>query len=389
MSYVGVPKVHRDPTIASSMVVQDYISKHVRREKPIPARHSLIDSHNLSRPKVLDCPFGNFPRAYKTNDYWDGNPTLRRDERTAYTSPSSPIKAHCCTHKVKQELARYHRKGQYQLGSSGRPMSSKPGGRHRPSNIAKVGVKGQYSRPKSASAVRSWTSSARPEARKNPCVGDQGQSFKVGGKQTGIRRKADRLKDAKNGNGNRWGSAEKKQMPRPKTAGYQGKGWENTRADENLPDREELEATRIYFLTKGKFRTTPTKLISSLEVAKVTNSRPASAPSYTRRKRVQPPPKAGAWHRRTITDTIFRKYYIRGDLPICVDHRGNGNAIKWKIRASDLDYHVYLPIFFEGLREVEDPYRFLATQGTLDMIEAAPDKILPVIPQVHMHSTGN
>lgn len=31
---------------------------------------------------------------------------------------------------------------------------------------------------------------------------------------------------------------------------------------------------------------------------------------------------------------------------------------------------------------MDDPYRFLAVQGTLDMIEAAPDKILPVIPQV-------
>lgn len=33
-------------------------------------------------------------------------------------------------------------------------------------------------------------------------------------------------------------------------------------------------------------------------------------------------------------------------------------------------------------RQVEDPYRFLAVQGTLDMIESAPDKVLPVIPQV-------
>lgn len=32
---------------------------------------------------------------------------------------------------------------------------------------------------------------------------------------------------------------------------------------------------------------------------------------------------------------------------------------------------------------MEDPYRFLAVQGTLDMIESAPDKVLPVIPQVH------
>lgn len=62
-------------------------------------------------------------------------------------------------------------------------------------------------------------------------------------------------------------------------------------------------------------------------------------------------PAAGAWRRRPIAATLFRKYYVRGDLPICVDHRANGNAIRWKIRPADLDFHVYLPIFFDGLRE--------------------------------------
>ncbi|CAN0562157.1 unnamed protein product, partial [Ectocarpus sp. 12 AP-2014] len=84
----------------------------------------------------------------------------------------------------------------------------------------------------------------------------------------------------------------------------------------------------------------------------------------------------GAWRRRAIAATLFRKYYVRGDLPISVDHCGHRNAIRWKIRPADLDFHVYLPIFFD------DPYRFLAVQGTLDMIEGAPDKVLPVIPQV-------
>lgn len=31
---------------------------------------------------------------------------------------------------------------------------------------------------------------------------------------------------------------------------------------------------------------------------------------------------------------------------------------------------------------MEDPFRFLAVQGTLDMVEAASDKVLPVIPQL-------
>lgn len=37
------------------------------------------------------------------------------------------------------------------------------------------------------------------------------------------------------------------------------------------------------------------------------------------------------------------------------------------------------------LYQVEDPYRFLAVQGTLDMIESAPGKVLPVIPQVSLY----
>ena len=34
-----------------------------------------------------------------------------------------------------------------------------------------------------------------------------------------------------------------------------------------------------------------------------------------------------------------------------------------------LDYHHYLPIFFDGLREKEEPYRFLAVEGVFNMLE--------------------
>merc|ERR1712164_171813 len=47
-----------------------------------------------------------------------------------------------------------------------------------------------------------------------------------------------------------------------------------------------------------------------------------------------------------------------------------------------LDYHHYLPIFFDGLREKEDPYRFLAVQGTYDMLDKGGSKILPVVSQL-------
>jgi hypothetical protein len=47
-----------------------------------------------------------------------------------------------------------------------------------------------------------------------------------------------------------------------------------------------------------------------------------------------------------------------------------------------MDYHHYLPIFFHGLRETQDPYKFLADEGLKSLIDQGKDKILPVLPQL-------
>ena len=70
-------------------------------------------------------------------------------------------------------------------------------------------------------------------------------------------------------------------------------------------------------------------------------------------------PKAGAARRRMIAPSEFRRFYDRGDLPIAIEH-GPQNRIYWKIDVTQLDFHHYLPIFFEGIREKMDPYRFLS-----------------------------
>jgi hypothetical protein len=93
-------------------------------------------------------------------------------------------------------------------------------------------------------------------------------------------------------------------------------------------------------------------------------------------------PKAGAVVKRNIQISEFRRFYDRGDLPIAIDHQGSGNQITWKVDITQLDYHHYLPIFFEGIREKFDPYRFLAVQGTFDLLDKGGSKILPVIPQL-------
>uniref|UniRef100_A0A383V6I9 Uncharacterized protein n=1 Tax=Tetradesmus obliquus TaxID=3088 RepID=A0A383V6I9_TETOB len=95
------------------------------------------------------------------------------------------------------------------------------------------------------------------------------------------------------------------------------------------------------------------------------------------------PPKAGAFEQRSNPpNTTFRRFYERGDLPISVDHKSFKNAIKWKVDLDKLDYHHYLPIFFDGIRETRDPYRFLAIKGVEDLLAAGGNRILPVIPQL-------
>ena len=92
-------------------------------------------------------------------------------------------------------------------------------------------------------------------------------------------------------------------------------------------------------------------------------------------------PKAGAVAKRPIAPSEFRRFYDRGDLPIAIEHGGH-NRIYWKVDVAQLDYHHYLPIFFEGIREKSEPYCFLSCQGVFDMLEKGGAKVLPVIPQL-------
>lgn len=41
---------------------------------------------------------------------------------------------------------------------------------------------------------------------------------------------------------------------------------------------------------------------------------------------------------------------------------------------------MFLPIFFDGLREKMDPYRFLAIRGTFDLLDRVKDVVVKVIP---------
>ncbi|XP_058513463.1 parkin coregulated gene protein [Ochotona princeps] len=97
---------------------------------------------------------------------------------------------------------------------------------------------------------------------------------------------------------------------------------------------------------------------------------------------VRGPPTAGAFKERPTKPTAFRKFYERGDFPIALEHDSKGNKIAWKVEIEKLDYHHYLPLFFDGLCEMTFPYEFFARQGIHDMLEHGGNKILPVIPQL-------
>jgi hypothetical protein len=94
-------------------------------------------------------------------------------------------------------------------------------------------------------------------------------------------------------------------------------------------------------------------------------------------------PVSGAYKvRRVKKPTEFRRFYDRGDLPLQVAFDGAQRKVQWKVNFDKLDYHHYLPIFFDGIREQQEPYKFLARQGTYDLLAKGGPKILSVIPQL-------
>ncbi|ESN91804.1 hypothetical protein HELRODRAFT_165883 [Helobdella robusta] len=82
--------------------------------------------------------------------------------------------------------------------------------------------------------------------------------------------------------------------------------------------------------------------------------------------RVGNPPLARSTKVRCCISTDFRKFYHRGDLPVRVI---NSRKILWTVPIESLDYDFYLPLFFDGLVELEHPFELLAYLGAYEMIE--------------------
>lgn len=142
-------------------------------------------------------------------------------------------------------------------------------------------------------------------------------------------------------------------------------------------DRELTRKTPDQFLKKG----TGTACLAPGESLRIMNERIESEGAGTKRKKG--PGLAGAFKsRENPPDTQFRRFYERGDLPFQVETNATKPKIQWNVEIAKLDFHHYLPLFFDGLREEEHPYSFLAEQGVMDMLSECPSKVLAVIPQL-------
>ncbi|GMH62730.1 hypothetical protein TrLO_g15161 [Triparma laevis f. longispina] len=330
--------------IASSLVVEDIVKKKYRNQEPRPAH---------LKPPLAESPFGQFPASYHMRDTWSGNKTCRnRDRSTATIRKASKDPVSYLNRSLPKRIQR----------SVSKDVLSK-------SLSMTTLLKSQSE----ASLLSPIKTSKMKVGEKAADTGGFAKKFAENDEEE----LPAHLRSNFNINGS---SIIHKPPPRPLTRSER-------RAEKKVKDHRaerisELDNVSGYMKKTGKFFIPARKLMNG----DVPSNRPLSAPPIRAKRaaklRVPKIPKAGAYKKRAIDSTQFRKYYDRGDLPVKIDHCAGGNKVLWSSDVRKLDYHVYLPIFVDGLREVDDPYRFLAIQGVIDMIQAAPEKLLPVIPQL-------
>ncbi|XP_028268775.1 parkin coregulated gene protein [Parambassis ranga] len=94
------------------------------------------------------------------------------------------------------------------------------------------------------------------------------------------------------------------------------------------------------------------------------------------------PSSAKVFEERPIQETKFRQMYEHGQLPCALDYNQSSKRVVWKVDMDTIDYHHYLPLFFDGLSETSHPFHFFACQGSLDLLDHGGPRITPVIPKL-------
>jgi len=83
--------------------------------------------------------------------------------------------------------------------------------------------------------------------------------------------------------------------------------------------------------------------------------------------------------------TEFRRRYDSGELPVHLIQKPDGSPARliWTVDIHDVNLQKYLPVFVDGLREKEDPYRFVAVEGATSLLDCCGGhQVLPVVPQL-------
>eukprot|EP00668_Euglena_longa_P033551 GGOE01043136.1.p1 GENE.GGOE01043136.1~~GGOE01043136.1.p1 ORF type:complete len:256 (+),score=66.20 GGOE01043136.1:110-769(+) len=80
--------------------------------------------------------------------------------------------------------------------------------------------------------------------------------------------------------------------------------------------------------------------------------------------------------------TPFGEAAQEGSLPFHIQHKARDMALSWTVPIESVNFERLLPLCFEGLREKQHPYNFLAKQAVQEMLdcEAAAPRVVPLLP---------
>lgn len=100
------------------------------------------------------------------------------------------------------------------------------------------------------------------------------------------------------------------------------------------------------------------------------------------------PPATNAFKLKAqkLVTTEFRREYDRGELPLYISLTGTKRQLAWKVHYGELNFFKFLPLFFEGIREKRDPLKFLARNGTRELLHYIDDRTLvECLPALMLH----
>ena len=83
--------------------------------------------------------------------------------------------------------------------------------------------------------------------------------------------------------------------------------------------------------------------------------------------------------------TLLPRRYKRNEFPFIIGHGAAKNTVQWTCPRAEIDLLRYLPLFFDGLRETEEPYATISNEGIIDLLRLAQERgqdIKPAVPRI-------